>query len=264
MPSRQPPAHLCFGDSGGPVVTAPTDGSAPLLAGISGHIEGWDCTVAFGSAIDLTAPEIRAFIDGSETPPMAPRLKLSHEAVRLGRAERAGQTLTCHAPQLTGDPTVTYVFAHQPADADGSVVIPRQPVQSGPSPRRALTLGDVGKQMVCIVVAVNAGGTASYASDDDSALALPIERSHTRPAVRIRSASCPRRRCVVSFSVHEKGSTAGSSAVTARAGRTSLSVRSLGHGRYRATGRAAGGQTVRVRAVSAASGRSDSAQRRVR
>lgn len=265
MPSIQPPAHTCEGDSGGPVTATPAGAPAPVLVGVISGGSQPECSEAFDSAADVSAPEIRAFIDGSATPPVAPRRAKPHEHVTLNDADRAGAMLTCRSPRLTGAPDVKFIFAHQPDDADVTRVIPRTPVQSGRSRRHALTRRDVGKNLVCIVVATNAGGTSAYASDDDTELRLAIRPAHTRPSVHVSRASYRGGRCAVSFTIRERGSVAGWSKVTARAGRTGLHVRALGHGRYRATGRVGGHRprTVRIRAVSSASGRATTRTARV-
>lgn len=264
MPSAASFAKTCPGDSGGPVTALPAGAPAPVLVGIVSGGSGPDCTQAFDGSADVTAPEIRAFIDGASAPPVAPKLKVAHEAVGLNDAERAGEMLTCKAPQIDGAPKVTIQFAHQAEDVDRTTVIERQVVQAGSSPRRALRLEDVGKSMVCIVVATNAGGTSTWASDDQSELRLPIEATRSRPVVRIRRASCRRRRCTVSFRIRERRSVAGPSRIDARIGRKRLRVRSLGRGRYRASGRRPRGRRLRVRisAVSAASGRKSRTARR--
>jgi trypsin len=265
-PSAAEFGKTCPGDSGSPVTTVLPGEPTPVLVGIVSGAAHDDCTQAFGGSADVTAPEIRAFIDGAPAPPVAPRLKIDHEAVDLNDADRAGERLTCKAPQVD-NATITYVFAHQPDDADRTRVIPRTPVQSGRSSSRALTAQDAGKRMVCIVVATNAGGTSSWASDDDSDLRDTIQRARSRPTVSIRRATCRRRTCSVSFTIRERGSVAGPSKVTARIGRRGMRVRALGRDRYRATGRKPRGRRLRVRisAVSAASNRrSRTASRTVR
>lgn len=268
MPSAASFAKTCPGDSGGPVTAQPASAPAPVLVGIVSGGSGPDCTQAFDGSADVTAPEIRAFIDGASAPPVAPKLKISHEAVGLNEADRAGEMLTCKVPQIDGAAAQVMIqFAHQANDVDRTTVIQRQVVQSGPSRRRALRREDVGKSMVCIVVASNAGGTSTWASDDASELRLPIEATRSRPVVRIRAASCRRRRCTVTFRIRERRSVAGPSRVDARIGRARLRVRSLGRGRYRASGRRPRGRRLRARvsAVSAASGRrSRTAARTVR
>ena len=110
-----------------------------------------------------------------------------------------------------------------------------------------------GDWIGCVVKATTAGGTGA-----DETYGVEVLRSRSRPRVRITSARCGSRRCKVRFAVKEKRSVARPSKLVARIGRSKLKVRRLGHGRYSAAGRRPRGQSlrVRVRAVSAASGRS--------
>jgi trypsin len=246
-----PQAGTCQGDSGGPLTT----GSPPLLVGlVTGAADFGPCDKTTGTFADLTAPEVRQFIDGNQAPPKAPRGHSGDVSPDYGVT--AGQAISCGSGGWTGSPQFSYAFIL--ADAI-DLFVPHEPqvLQSGPSPRYVTTKRDAGHTLACVVTATNAGGTAR-----DLTETTDIGSNRGRPRIRITSARCRRHRCTVRFAVREKRSVAGESSVVVRVGHKRLKVRRLGHGRYVATGRAGGGR-VKVRAVSAASGRASTATRHV-
>jgi Trypsin len=141
-----PSGTICLGDSGGPLVT----GSTPTLIGVvdTVRIVGGQLCVdgAEDGFANVTAPEILDFIDGSETPPVAPR---GGGAVIRGVLE-VGKSLSCEPGSWTASPTFTYGFADS---ATGQLL------QQGASSTYALTSADRGRSILCDIYATNAGGT---------------------------------------------------------------------------------------------------------
>ncbi len=136
----------CLGDSGS-ALTATGSGE---LAGVMDDIEligGEPCVRgSLNYLTDLGAPEIRSFIEGSESPPRAPR----GGGVSVEAVPQAGNPATCSPGSWSGSPTYTYVFLDT---STGQVL------QSGPAQVHQLTAADVGRTISCMVEATNAGGT---------------------------------------------------------------------------------------------------------
>jgi hypothetical protein len=137
----------CFGDSGGPVTSAlpltlvgVIDTGEPLFPGgpcASGTINGF---------VNLAAPEIKDFLEGSEQPPPAPR----GGGVVIRGVSVVGHSLTCTPGTWTNNPTFTYDFINS---------VNRQLLQRGESATYALSEADVDRTIYCEVEASNAGGT---------------------------------------------------------------------------------------------------------
>jgi hypothetical protein len=144
---QSPSGSTCPGDSGSGLV-APT--SPPRLLGVDsyGLGAGGECAAGrYTGWIDVTAPANSAFINGSDTPPLAPRA--SGETTLV-----PGDPLTCQAPPFSGAPGVSYDFV---AAETG------QTLQSGPATYRPAGPA-VGHPVYCVAVARNAGGTSEDAS----------------------------------------------------------------------------------------------------
>jgi Trypsin len=137
----------CFSDEGGPLTSTQ---SPSVLVGVMDTIEpvlGNPCSAgALDGFVNVAAPEIRDFIEGSESPPQAPR---GGHAVIKGFL-RAGTALTCLPGTWSNSPTFTYVFEN---NADRAVL------QAGASPTYQLSSANVGQSILCEVQASNAGGT---------------------------------------------------------------------------------------------------------
>ena len=132
----------CSGDSGGPVVA----GSPPTLVGIVDIVAIGCPPGAINGFVNLAAPEVRDFIEGSETPPLAPR---GGGAVIKGLTI-AGHALSCLPGSWSHSPAFTYAFIDS---ASGQVL------QRGPSSTYLLSGADIGRAILCLVQASNAGGT---------------------------------------------------------------------------------------------------------
>jgi trypsin len=145
---------ICFGDSGGPLVA----GTPPMLVGVAsqgtgariGAPETENCQAGKTSAfVNLAAPEIRAFIDGNDQPPLAPRLEGTVFVNRKGSRYRP--RLVCERGDWSNNPTVT----HSWIDARGGKTL-----RKGRTYR--LSRRDKGRRLVCAVTGTNAGGTTTY------------------------------------------------------------------------------------------------------
>jgi trypsin len=138
--AKAPGGTTCPGDSGGPLV------SGGRLVGIvsSGDI---GCDPGTTSRYtNVAAPEIRDFILGSNTPPLAPR---GGGDVSLSGSARAGDALRCAPGTWTNGPTFVFTFTDT---RDGAVL------QEGPGDVYAVQDGDVGRTIACRTTATTAGG----------------------------------------------------------------------------------------------------------
>lgn len=142
-----PSGSLCSGDSGSGLTT--TDATKTVV-GVTDTVEvisGKAClNGAIGGFVNVAAPEIKDFIEGSETPPQAPR---GGGAVIEG-VLTPGHSLTCQPGNWSNNPTITIAFI----DSTGG-----QTLQSGASSTYPLSAADVGRTILCEVQAANAGGT---------------------------------------------------------------------------------------------------------
>jgi hypothetical protein len=91
----------CNGDSGSGL----TYGSIPVLVGImdTGEIvSGEPCSGGSDNGfVNVAAPEIREFIEGSENPPIAPR----GGGVTIHAVPKVGDMATCESGSWSGSPT---------------------------------------------------------------------------------------------------------------------------------------------------------------
>jgi len=143
-----PTGSLCSGDSGGALTLG---GSSATLVGVTDTVEvisGEPCRDgALGGFANVAAPEIHDFIEGSESPPRAPR---GGAAIEIRGFITVGQSLTCSPGSWENSPTFTYTFINGIGD---------QILQTGSSDTYSLTSADVGRTILCEVHAANAGGT---------------------------------------------------------------------------------------------------------
>jgi V8-like Glu-specific endopeptidase len=140
-----PTASTCPGDSGGPVTTPQGNGEVLVAINNGGFCQAG--TSAVGAKVG--APELAAFLAGSDTPPTAPRPgSTAYDPFYA----IVGQSLKCHAVAFTGTAPLTSsaVFVDQ---ASAAVV------QQDGTVSHVLTGADVGHQIGCSVAVTNAGGT---------------------------------------------------------------------------------------------------------
>ena len=143
----------CGGDAGGPVEDV--IGGARTVVGVLDAvqvIEGHHCHFgAINTSANLTAPEVRDFVEGNEAPPRAPR---GGKATLTG-APQVGQSITCTPSGWSNTPTFNYSFLNS---EDGAVL------EHGSSPSFAITEPDLGLKILCRMEATNAGGSATATS----------------------------------------------------------------------------------------------------
>jgi hypothetical protein len=140
---------VCNGDSGGGLVTG---GSTPTLIGVvSAGAPG--CDVGSHSLFTYTgAPEILAFIQGSDQPPAAPREGANGVDVRWFGPLVVGNTLDCEP----GDwPNTNATYAYSFVNTTGGAVL-----QHGPASKFTIPVADKGAAISCEVAATSAGGTS--------------------------------------------------------------------------------------------------------
>jgi Trypsin len=137
---------LCSDDDGSGLTLS---ASATLVgvADTSELIDGKPCqNGALGAFMNLSAPEIRDFIEGSDSPPRAPR---GGGAIISG-VPKVGHSFACEPGSWSNSPAYTYVFVNS---ASGAVL------QRGSSSTYQLSAEDAGQSILCEVEATNAGGT---------------------------------------------------------------------------------------------------------
>ena len=194
-----PDSATCQGDSGGPL----TEGSPAVQVGIV-DFGPKECPVGEPDGFtNIAAPEVRDFIEGSESPPVAPR-PISPPAMRwFGASPVAFIPLTCEAGAWSGAPSLVYAFQVENASP--------QVLQSGQgnvfTPLGAL----VGSTVVCVVQATNPGGTSTGRSATTPAIAPDT----TPPNVAIRALKCHLRSCTLSYAAWDPNGVAVSAQPTA-------------------------------------------------
>jgi hypothetical protein len=143
-----PTGSACYGDSGGALTLS---GSPVTIAGVADTtevIDGEPCTDgSIGGFVNVAAPEISDFIWGdSPDPPQAPR----GGGAEVSGVPEIGYALSCEPGFWSYSPTYPYKFIDS---ADGQVL------QQGPADRYTLTGADLGRTILCEVLAANEGGT---------------------------------------------------------------------------------------------------------
>lgn len=142
-----PGGSACFGDSGGALTNTE---STPTLIGVADTVRavsGNPCSDgALNGFVNVAAPEIRDFIEGSESPPSAPR---GGGAVIRGVVV-VGHSLTCEPGSWSNGPTFEFAFIDSATGAT---------LQQGGSTTYSLPATEVGHKILCEVRATNAGGT---------------------------------------------------------------------------------------------------------
>lgn len=138
----------CFGDSGSGLTLA---GTPTMLIGVTDTVEvveGKPCLDgAVGGFANVAAPEVRDFIvENNPDPPLAPR----GGGASIRGVAVVGYSLTCEPGVWSNGPIFNYVFINS---ANG------QTLQQGSSSTYPLTAADLGRTILCQVLATTAGGT---------------------------------------------------------------------------------------------------------
>ncbi len=172
-------SSACQGDSGGPL----TEGSPAVLLGVV-DFGGKGCPIGSANVFtNLAAPEIRAFIEGSEAPPLAARPTGAPVLHYVGGAPVDYSPMTCDPGSWSAPAAFSFIFQTEGPSP--------QVLQSGPSTTFTPASGAVGFSIVCIVQAANAGGVSTSRSGAAPALTLdtspPTARVTGRPRCRLRA-----------------------------------------------------------------------------
>jgi hypothetical protein len=142
-----PAGAACYGDSGSPLVTG---GPRPVLVGVLSEFRGRGCSRGTAQIYTyVAAAEIRRFIAGDRHPPVAPRLTTASIRLHYSDPIRVGDVVSCHAAWLAPSTRVRYTFA----TFDGRVL------QAGPERAYVVAPAAAGHELLCTLVATNAGGT---------------------------------------------------------------------------------------------------------
>jgi len=176
----------CHGDSGGPLTLA---AGPPVQVGIVSYGRSEGCGVGPSGFTDVATPEVRAWIEGSDTPPRAPRQQAP--AVLRGVPVQ-GSPLSCEPGTWDGAPAYTYTFV---ADGVGAL-------QSGAAPVYTPGPQDLGRTITCVVRAANAGGTSTARTGT----APGIAADRVKPVARLYRWSCRRRTCTFSIQAADPNS----------------------------------------------------------
>jgi hypothetical protein len=177
-----PSSATCQGDSGGPL----TQGSPAVQVGIV-DFGPKACPVGQPSGFsNVGAPEVRAFIEGSETPPVAARPTSPPIIKWIGALPVEFSPLTCDPGGWSGSPSFTYTFQTENTSP--------QVLQSGPSNAYAPPASLIGVPVVCIVQASNPGGVTTFRSGTTP----PIAPDTAPPVSSITGLRCHLHACTLS------------------------------------------------------------------
>jgi Trypsin len=226
----------CFGDSGGPL----TAGGAQVAVASYAPLDG--CARGPSGFADVTAPEVRAFIDGAAAIPVAPRQSQPALLYSL-QPPVHGSPMTCAPGTWSNAPTLGYTFVN---DTTGAVL------QSGPADRFVPAAAHRGASIACVVSASNAGGTSSARTGTTA----PVQPDLVPPNVALRSVRCRKRRCTVRLVAADPNSQ-GTIRVRVTAGKRRFKVKHRKGTSYRARSpRLKRGRTkIRIRVTDAVGNR---------
>jgi len=185
-------SSTCQGDSGGPL----TEGSPAVQVGIV-DFGAKECPVGVPDVFtNVAAPEIRAFIEGSESPPVAARPTSPPVLKSVGAAPVDFSPLTCEPGAWSGSPSFTYIFQVDNASA--------QVLQSGPGNVFIPPSIVVGAPLVCIVQASNPGGVTTFRSGTTP----PIAADTAPPLASITALKCHLQACMLSIAASDPNAVA--------------------------------------------------------
>jgi secreted trypsin-like serine protease len=210
--AESPSSATCQGDSGGPL----TEDSPAVQVGIV-DFGPKECPVGQPDGFtNIAAAEVRDFIEGSESPPIAARQTSPATVKWFGSSPIAFIPLTCEAGAWSGTPSLTYTFQVENASA--------QMLQSAPSNVFTPPGGLVGSTVVCVVQATNPGGTSTGRSGTTPAIVLDT----TPPNAAIRALKCHLRSCTLSYAAWDPNGVAVSAQPTVAYSVTAKCPRSKG------------------------------------
>ncbi|MGA9874506.1 MAG: serine protease [Solirubrobacteraceae bacterium] len=182
----------CQGDSGGPL----TEGNPAVEVGIvDSGLAG--CPAGKPSLFtNVASPEIRDFIEGNESPPIAPRPSTLPTIKSVGAAPVDFSPLTCEPGTWAGSPT--YIYTFQAGSIAGAVL------QSGASNVFTPPESLVGTPLVCVVQASNAGGVSTIHGVATAAIAADT----AAPTALITALKCHLQACTMSISASDPNAVA--------------------------------------------------------
>ncbi|HEY3865485.1 MAG TPA: serine protease [Solirubrobacteraceae bacterium] len=186
-------SSTCQGDSGGPLV----EGSPAVEVGTV-DFGAKECPVNVPDVFtNLAAPEIRDFIEGSETPPVAARLTSPAPVLKsVATTPVDFSPLTCEPGGWNGSPTFTYTIQEENSSA--------AVLQSGAGNIFTPPSSLVGTPLVCIVQASNPGGVSTARSTTTAAIAADT----AVPTSAITADKCVKQACDLSITASDPNSVA--------------------------------------------------------
>lgn len=232
-----PAGSACEGDSGGPISVG------GVLYGVASFVQLDGPTGACGIGslngyTNLAAPEIRAFVDGSASPPLAPR---GGRDVSARGIFQARQAMTCNPGTWANAPSFQYAFIDT---ASGTLL------QFSGSDTYGFLDTDVGRTVACEVHASNAGGTALTRTQSSPPIAIapqppapPARTTAPHPSLRLtvtvsRGKVRKGARVTHAIKVANRGGAAARAVVVCDRPGSGLSFAKLPKGARRARGRA--------------------------
>jgi hypothetical protein len=234
--ASSPSGSPCSGDSGSGLTTAE---SSPALIGVMNDgavVGGRGCTAgASNSFANLAAPEIQDFIDGSESPPRAPR---GGGASCTAVNPIVGGSMTCTPGTWSNEPSFTYTFVDS---ATG------QTLQSSASSEYKFTAADAGAAVFMRLQASNPGGTGREQTPPTGPVAPAPAAEIEPPAAPSGHVSIAGTRIVVRGNNRAEVKLACAGTGTCR-GRLTLTVRTRGQGKNK--GKRRGPEAMAIGAVS--------------
>jgi hypothetical protein len=188
-------SSTCQGDSGGPL----TEGNPAVEVGTV-DFGAKECPVGQPVAFtNLAAPEIRDFVEGSESPPVAARPTSPPVLKPAGATPVDFSPLTCEPGAWnpgSGAPTFTYTIQEENASA--------AVLQSGPGNIFTPPSSLVGAPLVCIVQASNPGGVTTARSVTTPAIAADT----APPATKLGALTCKLQACTLAFTATDPNAVA--------------------------------------------------------
>ncbi len=180
-------SSTCRGDSGG----ALTEGNPAVQVGIVDFgLQGCPAERPDGFT-NVAAPEVRDFIEGSESPPVAARPTSPPVIRAVGAGPVDFSPLSCEPGGWSGSPSFTYTFEVEDAS--------QRVLQSGPRNVYAPPASLIDFPLVCIVQATNGGGVSTYRS----ATSAPVAADSARPAGSLSGPRCHLQDCSVSIAASD-------------------------------------------------------------
>lgn len=177
----------CQGDSGGPL----TEGSPAVQVGIV-DLGPNGCPPGQADIFtNVAAPEVRAFIEGSESPPVAARPTSPPVIRSVGPAPVDLGPLSCEPGGWNGSPSYAFTFQTENAAA--------QVLQSGASNVFIPPATLLGTPVVCVVQASNPGGVATNVSAATPAIAADT----AVPSIKITALKCHLQACTLSIAASD-------------------------------------------------------------